>query len=145
MHYAPFVRNPYNYDVDAASDEAGLRCDDVTLTVQDQRDECDINTIVRRFGLTGQLPVDVRSPQYGDFVGITDYHSAMNAIALANESFDLMPAEVRARFGNDPAAFVDFCSDPSNFVEMKSLGLLIPEAKGPEAPPAEGEKPTPPA
>lgn len=123
---APFVRSPYNYDVDEASDESGLRCKDPSLAVQDAKDEVDINTIVRRFGLTGQLPEDVRAPTYGDFTGVGNYHDAMNAIALANEAFDEMPAEVRYRFGNDPAAFVDFCSTPGNEDEMRKLGLIIP-------------------
>lgn len=124
---APFVRSPYNYDVDAVSNETGLKCEDASLAVQDQRDEVDINTIVRRFGLTGKLPEDVRMPSYGDFVGVSDYHSAMNAVALANEAFDAMPAEVRARFENDPGAFVDFCSDPKNLAEAGKLGLVKPE------------------
>lgn len=119
-----FVRSAYNYDVDAASDEAGLACSDVSRAQQHFRDECDINTIVRRFGLSGELPTNVRMPQYGDFTGITDFHSAMNAVAMANESFDAMPAEVRARFQNDPGKFVEFCMDPGNLEEAKKLGLV---------------------
>lgn len=125
MMHAPFVRSPYNYDVDQASDESGLKCGDVSLAVQDQRDEVDINTIVRRFGLTGQLPDNVSAPTYGDFTGVHDYHSAMNAVAKANEAFEEMPAEVRARFQNDPAAFVAFCSDDKNREEAVKLGLVF--------------------
>lgn len=128
MIETPFLRTPFNYDMLEASNETALRCEDVSLAVQDQRDEVDINTIVRRFGLTGELPSDLRAPQYGDFVGVSDYHSAMNAVAYANEAFDAMPAEVRARFGNDPGAFVDFCSDEKNATEMAALGLLSAEA-----------------
>ena len=123
--HVPFVRNPYNYDTAEASDESGLRCEDPSLAVQDQRDEVDINTIVRRFGLTGQLPEDVRVPTYGDFTGVSDYHSAMNAVRMAGESFMAMPAEVRSRFGNDPGNFVAFCSDPANLDEMRKLGLAV--------------------
>lgn len=123
-----FVRSAYNYDMDAASNESGLKCEDVSLAVQSSRDEVDINTIVRRFGLTGELPTDLRAPTFGDFVGINDYHSAMNAVARANEAFMEMPAEVRSRFGNDPQEFVAFCSDPANASEMAKLGLLSPAA-----------------
>ena len=42
-------------DMDEASVEAGLECKDDSLAVQSQRDEADINTIVRRFGLSGEL------------------------------------------------------------------------------------------
>lgn len=125
MFKAPFVRAAYNYDMNAASDESGLECKDVSLAQQHFAEECDINTIVKRFGLTGELPSDVRAPTYGDFVGIVDFHSAMNAIARANEAFDEMPAEVRARFQNNPAEFVAFCSDEKNRAEAEKLGLVF--------------------
>jgi len=121
-----FVRNEYNYDMDEASVEAGLECKDDSLAVQSQRDEADINTIVRRFGLSGELPQGVRAPTYGDFEDIVDFQSAMNAVRGAEESFMAMPAEVRSRFGNDPQAFVEFCSDEANLDEMRKLGLAIP-------------------
>lgn len=123
-----FVRNPYNYDTELASRESGLYCDDVSLAVQSAAEECDINTIVRRFGLTGELPDAVQAPTYGDFTGVTDYQTAMNAVVAANEAFDAMPADVRLRFNNDPAAFVDFCSNEANADEMRKLNLFSPEA-----------------
>lgn len=125
---APFVRSAYNYDRDAASDESGLRCDDPSLAQQQFKDECDINTIMERFGQTGQLP-DVRMPQYGDFTGVQDYHSAMNAVVEAQESFLALPAYVRARFENDPGQFVDFClaeDTPEHRAEAVRLGLVSP-------------------
>lgn len=126
----PFLRAFGNYDVDAASDESGLKCEEPTLAQQHFADECDINTIVRRFGLDGELPVGVRMPTYGDFTGVVDYHSAANAIALANEAFDGLPAVVRARFQNDPALFVDFCSKEENRDEARKLGMLVPDVPG---------------
>ena len=39
-----------------------------------------------------------------------------------------LPADVRARSGNDPAGFVDFCSDDNNADEVEKLGLMLPEA-----------------
>lgn len=116
-----------SYDVDAASLEAGLDCGEEDLTKQEFAEEVDINTLVRRFNLTGQLPSGVRMPSYGDFTEVTDFHSAVNAIAEAHEAFDAMPAEVRFRFQNNPAAFVDFCSDPSNLAEARKMGLVPPE------------------
>jgi len=123
----PFVRSAFNYDRDSGSIESGLLCEDKSLTKQSFAAECDINTIVKNFGLTGKLPDDVRAPTYSDFEGIFDFHSAMNAIATAGEAFDAMDASIRSRFHNDPGAFVDFCSDPSNLPEMRKLGLALPE------------------
>ena len=78
-----FLRTPYNYDVDAVSVASGLKCEDATRTQQQFAEEADINTIVERFNLTGQLPQDVRPPQYADFEGVFDFKSAMNAIRAA--------------------------------------------------------------
>lgn len=93
------------------------------------KDECDINTLVERFGLGYEMPRGLRIPRYGDFSEVTDYHSAANALAAARESFDALPAHVRARFQNDPGAFVDFCSDDANEAEMLKMGLIEPLPK----------------
>jgi len=125
----PFIRSAYNYDTNKASTESGLECLDKSLTKQSFAEEVDINTIVRRFNLSGELPSDIRAPEYADFEDVYDYHSALNAIAKAHESFDAMPADVRYRFNNDPGDFVDFCNDPKNVDEMVKLGLAVPVSK----------------
>lgn len=123
---AVFLRTPYNYDTMEASNASALLCEDPSLAQQHARDECDINTIVKRFGLTGELPSNVRTPTYGDFADATDYHTAMNAVIAANEAFMQLPADVRTRFNNDAGAFVDFVSDDSNRAEAEKLGLVLP-------------------
>lgn len=122
------VRALFAYDTDAVSAANSLECLDPSLAQQHQAEEADINTIVKRFGLTGQLPSNVRAPMYGDFGEGMDYRSAMLAIMEARQSFMKMPADVRARFGHDPAVFVDFCSNPENLDEMRKLGLAVPKA-----------------
>jgi phage internal scaffolding protein len=124
----PFVRSPYNYDTTVASDETALHCKDPTLTKQSFAEDADINTIVKRFALTGELPKNVRMPTYGDFTGLTTFKEAMDAIAIAEESFYAMPADVRSRFNNDPDKFVAFCSDNNNRQEAEKLGLVLPPA-----------------
>lgn len=122
---AVFCRSAHNYDMAEASKASGLSCTDKSLAKQSFAEEVDINTIVKRFNLTGELPSGVRVPEYADFEGVFDYHSALNAIAAAHESFDAMPADIRARFQNDPASFVDFCNDPNNVEEMVKMGLAV--------------------
>lgn len=129
-----FVRSAYNYDMDEATNETALGDFDKSKTRQEFKDEADINNIVRRFGLTGELPKNVRMPTYGDFTGLADFHQAMNAVVAAEESFDRMPADVRARFHNNPAEFVDFCSDEKNADEAKKLGLVHPKDLPPPDP-----------
>lgn len=121
------VKNPITYDPDENSDRSKLIFTRPSRTKQSFRDECDINTILRQFNVTGQLPVGSVQPQYGDFSGITDYQSALNAVMAAQDSFLQLPAKVRAKFDNDPALFVEFASNEANRDEMKALGLLHEE------------------
>lgn len=130
----PVVRAYGAYDPDAASDAAGLECADVSRTRQSDAKDADINTIVKNFGLSGTVPVGVRVPTYGDFEFVGDYRSAIDAVRSADASFLAMPADIRSRFDNDPARFVDFCSDSSNLEELRKLGLAVP------APPTPPEK-----
>lgn len=122
------VKNPITYDRDKNSGSARFIFNKPSRTQQHFRDECDINTILERFNVTGQLPVGSVQPQYGDFSGVTDYQSALNAVMAAQDSFLALPAKVRAKFDNDPALFVDWASDEANRDEMKALGLLRQEA-----------------
>ena len=114
----------FNKDNDLLSFESGLVCSDDSLAIQSAEEESNINTIVRRFGLTGELPNNIRMPQSGDFTGIGDFHSAMNVVRSAQEEFLRVPAEVRARFGNDPARLISFIEDGANYDEALKLGLV---------------------
>ena len=118
------VKNPITYDRDKNSADSIFVFSKPSLAKQSFRDECDINNILRKFNVTGQLPVGSVQPQYGDFSGITDYQSALNAVMAAQDSFLQLPAKVRAKFDNDPALFLEFASDEANKDEMKALGLL---------------------
>ena len=119
-----FIRSSFNYDRDDVSKETGLFCEDESLAIQSAEEETNINTIVKRFGLTGELPGDIAMPQSGDFTNIPDFHSAMNLIRKTQEEFMKVPADIRARFGNDPQAFMAFCEDDNNREEARRLGLL---------------------
>lgn len=124
-----FLRTAYNYDMNEASDETGLDCSvEESMTQQSFRDECDINTIVKRFGLTGELPTNFRTPQYGDFDNVMDYQTALNAVRQAGEAFMEMPAELRARFNHDPQQLMDFVAKESNREEAERLGLVPKKA-----------------
>lgn len=145
----PFVRQPYNYDTNKAGDEDAIACKDPTLTQQHFKEECDINTIVDRFGLSGELPQVLDLPTHGDYTGIFDYQTAMNTVVKARETFMQMPAHLRSRFHNDPQEFLAFCDDiESHKDEAKKLGLLKEMPDVTPQPPttnATGGVPTPPA
>lgn len=125
----PVVRQPFMYDSDAVSEETGLDCSDVqSRTQQHFAEEVDINTIVRRFGLTGELPENVPHILQGDFTNVVDFQSAMDMVVAAREAFDAQPAAVRARFDNDPQKFLDFTSRKENLDEAIKLGLVREES-----------------
>lgn len=119
----PAVRSALNYDGDAVSRETWLVSDVESRTQQQFKEECDINVILDRFGMTGQLPVPTVQPMEGDFTEIGDYQSALEAVRRANENFMTLPSKVRERFEQDPRKFVDFCINPANIEAVRALGL----------------------
>ena len=138
MKKVPFLRTPYNYDTDAASNESGLHCEDASLAQQHFKDECDINNILRQFNITGLLPEATLSPRYGDFTGISDYHTALNQVIAAEDEFMSLPATLRARFDNNPAQLIEFLDNDQNYDEAVKLGLVN---KKPEEMPQVAELP----
>lgn len=136
------VRSLFDYDWKKASREAALTCKDPSLTKQSFLEESDINTIVKRFNLTGQLPDNVREPRYGDYEGVFDFHTAMNAVRQAQEGFDILPAHIRARFHNDPQELLEFMADDNNRPEAEKMGLTAPR-KPQDGPAATGGTPSP--
>lgn len=130
-----FLRTPYNYNMDKASHDTGLHCPEPTLAQQQFKEETDINTIIERFGVTGTVPTNVRTPLPEDFQSITNYHEAANQILAAQAAFMQMPANIRARFNNDPGSFLDFTNNPENKDEARKLGILREEQPALQEPP----------
>lgn len=121
------VRGAYNYDSDAVAKACGTVFDpDEDRTQQQFAEEADINTIVKRFGLTGELPSPVSVPMTGDFTGATDFHTAMNLVVQADSEFMRLPAELRRRFEHDAGNLLAFLEDPANREEAVKLGLVAP-------------------
>ncbi|AXH77072.1 MAG: internal scaffolding protein [Microviridae sp.] len=107
---------------------------EVSLTKQEFKEECDINVLMSKYMTTGELPfINERMPMYEDVTGY-DFQEAMQFVASAQSLFQEMPSELRSRFHNDPAEFLDFTSNENNRAEMASLGLLKPEREWVEPP-----------
>lgn len=128
----PVFRAGGLYDPDAASLAAGIGNFEPTRTNQDSKEEADINTIVRRFGITGEVPVSLRVPLPEAFFECdVEYRDCLDAIRAAAASFETLPAEVRARFANDPAGLVDFAGDPKNLDQLRAWGMAPPAVTPP--------------
>lgn len=95
-----------------------------SLTDQQYKRECDINCILKDFGATGRLPVHGEGVS-GDFSEIGDYQACLDRINRAKDEFMAQPSDIRSRFGNDPAAYVDFVLDPANTEECVRLGIKV--------------------
>lgn len=119
------------YDSAAVSDESALHCKDPTRTQESDAMDTDINVIVARFGITGQLPARDSLPLItnGDFQEALDFRQVQDLQIAAAKSFMELPANVRARFENDPVQFVEFCSrdDEDSAKEMVRLGIAVPK------------------
>lgn len=121
------------FDPDLHSRESWLHFDAAQDMAQQQfKDDADINRIVERYGVTGELPADVKVPLPDEFYEVADFQSALNVVLEGERAFMEMPADVRRRFDNDPGKFLEFVHDDKNRDEARSLGLLVPEPKAPE-------------
>lgn len=95
-----------------------------TMTQQSDRDTTNINVIVARYMKSGQpLPQVTEPGKFGDFTGISSFTDAMEMITKAKESFHEIPAQIRAKFNNDPAQFLTFIHDEKNIPELVKMGL----------------------
>lgn len=114
-----------------------LFCSDPSLAIQSQKDEADINKIVRDFGVTGRVSAPVRLPEYGDFTGISDYRAALDAVRAAEAAFLEVPSKIRAEFNHDPGAWAAVCLNPENLPRLREWGLAKTTAQAePPAPQA---------
>ena len=102
------VKTPFNFDTDEETKRTATVNEEPTMTQQQFKEECDINVIMERFGATGELPTNIRQPITADFVEAMTFHEAQNALLAAQESFMELPAQVRARFENDPAQLIEY-------------------------------------
>lgn len=124
---------PKTYDgFNSFPPDAGIVCTEKGAR-QSELKACDINTIVKQYERSGQVPVTDLVGTFADVSAIGDFRGALEKIQAAQEKFMELPPAVRARFENDALAFVNFAVDPANRAQMVELGLLEPE-KAPVAP-----------
>ena len=126
------VRHQYDDDRDAYERElTDINCKDPSLTQQHFAKDADLNTIVKRYGISdgAALPAvydpSIDMSYFGDFSEGVDLRDALDQVRLAGDRFMALPAEIRSRFGNDPVEFLNWVNDPGNLdeaIELKVLG-----------------------
>lgn len=114
-----FYRDHKRVSLDCGGPEA-------SKTRQEFRDECDINTIMKKFERDGSVShVAERRGDYGDFSDVVDYQTAMNSLLDARAAFAGLPAKLRRDFDNDPGRFLDWFENPARTEEeLRAHGLL---------------------
>ena len=99
-----------------------------SMTQQNFKAECDINTIMDKYAVNGYLvdPLKIRTrkPQFGDFTEMPDFQTAQNTIVEGREIFEALPARIRKYFNNDPALYLSFISDCNNLDQAFEMGLI---------------------
>lgn len=106
-----------------------LACEEESLARQSEAEGCDINKIVAQFHRTGMLPQVTVAPMFADVAGAGDYREALERVRYAESVFRRQPADVRAAFGNDAAAFLDAFGSPEGLDRLVELGLIEREAE----------------
>lgn len=98
-----------------------------TIVEQSHKAEVDINNIVKRAG-NAELIAKVSQMQNFVYDDVTnnDFQEMMNQMIKAKESFSSVPSELRKKFGNDAAAFMDFVHDKDNEQQLIDWGLANP-------------------
>lgn len=100
-----------------------------SMALQQYKDQCDINLIVKRFKRTGELThLNNRRGFYGDLSDAPSFRESMQLVVEAQQAFAELPSQIRKRFGNDPALLMEFIADKNNYDEAVSLGLIDKKA-----------------
>lgn len=95
------------------------------MTEQAHKKECDMNYILKEYHRTGLIRHAKENEGRYDDVSSQDFQEAMFVVKTAENMFSTLPADIRKKFGNDPALFLDYVQDPSNADEMQRLGMAV--------------------
>lgn len=69
--------------------------------------DCDLHNIIDRFMRTGQLPPSHERPSIEDATTLPDnFQDVMDTAVKVRQQFDMLPAEEREKFGDDPDAWL---------------------------------------
>ena len=118
-----------------------------SLAKQSFKKECDINHIMSKYLKTGLIEhVAKYNGKYGESLPADfEYQDACNAVLEAQDIFMSIPSDIRRKFNNDPAEFLEFVNNPENIEKMYDMGLAKrPSSTNPDpqkSPSGEGVEP----
>lgn len=95
------------------------------MTKQADKDQACIHKILEKARRGVMVPVNTKTPIEGGLPSVDSFHSAMNVVVKARQSFETLPVSVREKFAHNPAEFLKFAGDPKNVQEMIKMGLAV--------------------
>lgn len=133
-------------EIDARSHSTALSfVGHIPMTSQAEKDNCDLNVLVRRFGV-GPLMKPVDAKAFGFLSSELDLRTALQTVADAESAFMSLPASVRKRFDNDPLGLLAAIQDPTRRLELEELGVFkaaVPPIARPDLTPPASIPPEP--
>lgn len=122
------------YDPAEEHDHFGIEFTMPSLTVQDEKEETDINYIVNKYadGQKGISTLDLGNTdiyqylQFGDATLPGDYETALDLVSGVREEFYTLPSKLRAEFNHDPMEFVRRLNRPDTLNLLQEYGLHTP-------------------
>lgn len=89
-------------------------------------EQCSTEHIVEKF-LRGEPVATASKPAvYADLTQVPDFEGLQDRLAVLNNWFSDLPAEVRAEYGNDPNKALEELTKPGSLEYAVELGLLDP-------------------
>lgn len=112
---------------DTYQEKKGIEFVEPTMTLQSEKDNCDINVIMNRYATCG-TPLPYRNdgvqPVYADVSELGDYMENYQRCKQAEEMFNNLPSALRKELDNNPANLLPFIQDDKNKERCYEYGLL---------------------
>lgn len=112
---------------DTYEEKQGIIFKEPTMTIQSEKDNCDINVIMNRYATCGTpLPyrTDGVQPVYADVSELGDYMENYQRCKQAEEMFNALPSALRKELDNNPANLIPFIQNEKNKERCYEYGLL---------------------
>lgn len=123
---------------DTYQEKEGIIFKEPTMTIQSEKDNCDINVIMNRYATCGTpLPyrTDGVQPVYADVSELGDYMENYQRCKQAEEMFNALPSALRKELDNNPANLLPFIQDKANESRCIEFGLINkPITEAPQTP-----------
>lgn len=111
---------------DTVHEKEGIKFSQPSMTIQSEKDNCDINVIMNRYATCG-TPLPIRQdvePVYADVAELGDYMENFQRCKQAEEMFNALPSALRKELDNNPANLLPFIQNEDNKERCYEYGLL---------------------